>query len=57
MKDEFDSVYYNGIATIKQKTEFAKREGLGGVMIWEISQDVNDERSLLKSINDTTRRE
>ena len=52
MKDEFDSVYYNGVATIKQKTEFAKREGLGGVMIWEISQDVNDDRSLLKAIND-----
>jgi GH18 family chitinase len=52
MKDEFDSVYYNGIATIKQKTELAQREGLAGVMIWEISQDTHDERSLLKAIND-----
>lgn len=52
MKDEFDSVYYNGIATIKRKTELAKKEGLAGVMIWEISQDTNDENSLLKAIND-----
>ena len=52
MKDEYDSVYYNGIATIKRKTELAKKEGLAGVMIWEISQDTNDERSLLKAIND-----
>ncbi|HEX8040837.1 MAG TPA: glycosyl hydrolase family 18 protein [Chryseosolibacter sp.] len=53
MADEFDSVYYNGIATIKKKTELAKREGLGGVMIWEISQDTNDDRSLLKAINES----
>lgn len=52
MSDEFDSVYYNGIATIKKKTELAKKEGLAGVMIWEISQDTNDERSLLKAINE-----
>ena len=53
MKDEFDSVYYNGIATIKRKTELAKQEGLGGVMIWEISQDTNDERSLLRAIHES----
>ena len=52
MKDEYDSVYYNGIATIKQKTELARREGLAGVMIWEIAQDTQDERSLLKAINE-----
>lgn len=52
MKDEFDSVYYNGIETIKRKTALAKQEGLGGVMIWEIAQDVNDERSLLRAINE-----
>jgi GH18 family chitinase len=53
MADEFDSVYYNGIATIRKKTELAKQQGLGGVMIWEISQDVNDDRSLLKAINES----
>lgn len=53
MKDEFDSVFYNGINTIRKKTELARREGLGGVMIWEISQDVNDERSLLRAIHES----
>ena len=53
MADQFDSVFYNGIATIKRKTELAKQEGLGGVMIWEISQDTNDEHSLLKAINES----
>jgi GH18 family chitinase len=53
MKDEFDSVYYNGIATIKNKTELAKKQGLSGVMIWEISQDTHDDRSLLKAINES----
>jgi chitinase len=57
MKDEFDSVYYNGIATIKQKTELAMKEGLAGVMIWEISQDTQDERSLLKAMNEVVGRE
>jgi chitinase len=57
MKDEFDSVYYNGIATIKKKTELAKREGLAGVMIWEISQDTNDDRSLLKAIQESAGRQ
>ncbi|MGC1240320.1 MAG: glycosyl hydrolase family 18 protein [Chryseosolibacter sp.] len=55
MKDEFDSVYYNGIATIKRKTELAKKEGLAGVMIWEIAQDTNDERSLLRAINEAAK--
>jgi GH18 family chitinase len=56
MKDEFDSVYYNGIETVKRKTELAKREGLAGVMIWEISQDIQDDRSLLKAINEAAGR-
>lgn len=52
LKDEFDSVYYNGIETIQRKTKLAMTEGLSGVMIWEISQDVHDDNSLLKAIND-----
>lgn len=56
MGDEFDSVYYNGIKTIKEKTVLAKKEGLAGVMIWEISQDTQDDRSLLKAINDAAGR-
>lgn len=42
--------HYNGIATIRKKTRFAKEE-LGGVMIWEISEDAaEDEKSLLMAI-------
>lgn len=52
LSDEYDSVYYNGITTIKNKTELAKKEKLAGVMIWEIAQDTNDEHSLLKAINE-----
>lgn len=55
MSDEFDSVYYNGISTIKRKTELALKEGLAGVMIWEISQDTRDEHSLLRAINEVVR--
>lgn len=43
---------YNGQATIKNKTTYAINEGLKGVMIWEISQDVSGTYSLLKAIND-----
>lgn len=52
-----DSVFYNGINTIKQKTELARKEKLAGVMIWEISQDTNDDRSLLKAINEASGKE
>ena len=42
--------YYNGIPTIQKKVRFA-RENLGGVMIWELSQDTLDpEKSLLAAI-------
>lgn len=45
-------VYYNGMDTIKKKTGYAK-ENLGGVMIWELSQDSSDpDKSLLQAIGD-----
>lgn len=43
-------IYYNGISTIKQKATLGKNSG-GGVMIWELSQDINDSRSLLAAID------
>jgi chitinase len=49
------TVYYNGIATIKQKTELALMRG-GGVMIWELSQDTRDDTSLLRAIDETVRK-
>lgn len=43
-------VYYNGISTIKKKTTYAKKN-LGGVMIWEVTQDSsNKSKSLLTAI-------
>lgn len=43
-------VYYNGMDTIKKKTRYAKGN-LGGIMIWELSQDTADpDKSLLQAI-------
>ncbi|OYP38857.1 glycosyl hydrolase family 18 protein [Rhodopirellula sp. MGV] len=48
-----DVVYYNGTKTIEAKSQYVKDNGLKGIMIWEISQDTNDEHSLLGIINRT----
>nr|WP_315221766.1 glycosyl hydrolase family 18 protein [uncultured Flavobacterium sp.] len=45
-----NTIYYNGIPTIKQKTAFAIQNA-GGVMIWELSQDAVGSKSLLTAIN------
>lgn len=43
-------VYYNGLDTIIAKTRYAK-ENLGGVMVWELTQDTSDpNKSLLQAI-------
>lgn len=55
--DFYDSVFYNGINTIKAKTEFAVKQKMAGVMIWEISQDTSDQNSLLKAINDAAKKD
>lgn len=47
------TVYYNGIITIKEKTKFALEQG-GGVMIWQLLHDTNDDKSLLKAINEVS---
>lgn len=43
-------LYYNGVATIKQKTALAK-EKASGIMIWQLKGDAKGEHSLLKAIN------
>lgn len=45
-------MYYNGIPTIKKKTELAL-EKAGGIMIWQLGGDAKGKRSLLKIINET----
>lgn len=49
--DVFDNVGYNGITTIKQKTNLAFDQG-SGVMIWELSQDASGANSLLSAIHE-----
>ena len=48
--DYWKGSFYNGMITIELKTKLAKKRGCGGMMIWEISHDTNDEFSLLKAI-------
>ena len=50
--DQVAEIYYNGIDTMVKKVQLAKDSETGGIMIWEITQDVdsNDVRSLLKAI-------
>eukprot|EP00798_Chlamydomonas_sp_ICE-L_P015152 gene15152-21218_t len=38
--NEVNGVFYNSQKTLKKKTELAIAGGLGGVMIWELGQDV-----------------
>ena len=44
------TIWYNGLATIKAKAEYAKVQGLGGVMIWSLDQDAPGEKSLLSTL-------
>ena len=50
-KDVSSGVSYNGIPTIKSKTQLAIDRG-SGIMIWEITQDTTDSTSLLAAINE-----
>jgi GH18 family chitinase len=45
-------IYYNGIPTIRKKTQLAK-EKAGGVMIWQVRGDAKGSKSLLRTINKT----
>ncbi|UKT66125.1 glycosyl hydrolase family 18 protein [Pedobacter mucosus] len=54
LPNEGGTIYYNGKATIKVKTELALKEA-GGIMIWQLMHDSFDENSLLKVINDTVK--
>lgn len=54
--DSFNGIYYNGKSTIRKKVDLARRN-VGGVMIWEINGDTDDDKtSLIKTIKDETRR-
>lgn len=46
------TIYYNGTATIKNKTTLALQKA-GGVMIWQLLGDADGDKSLLNVINNT----
>jgi chitinase len=48
--DVYQNVGYNGITTIKSKTNLAFDQG-GGIMMWELSQDATGSNSLLSAID------
>ncbi len=49
------TIWYNGIPTIKAKTEYAIDQQLGGIMIWSLDNDVPGDKSLLQAIIDASR--
>ena len=56
-KDSVDGILYNGPATLKAKTRLALDKGCGGIMFWELSHDVFDQKtSLLNAINQEIRK-
>lgn len=48
--DSGGKIYYNGLSTIKKKTTLAL-EKAGGVMIWQLLQDAQNDKSLLSGID------
>ncbi|MCW3466771.1 glycosyl hydrolase family 18 protein [Chitinophaga nivalis] len=49
--DVYNNVGYNGITTIKKKTNLAFDKG-SGIMMWELSQDATGANSLLSAIHE-----
>lgn len=46
--DEAGDYYFNGPAMVEAKAKYVKREKLGGLMVWEVSQDATGVDSLLE---------
>lgn len=49
--DQVGLIFYNGIPTIRRKTELALQR-LSGIMMWELGQDTFDDLSLLDAIDE-----
>jgi GH18 family chitinase len=49
-RDDGKIIYYNGIPTIRKKTELARQKA-GGIMIWEVTGDSRGSKSLLRTID------
>jgi GH18 family chitinase len=48
-----NTIWYNGLPTIKAKTQYVVDQELGGVMIWSLDYDVPGDHSLLSAIHKT----
>ncbi|CAE7503711.1 unnamed protein product [Symbiodinium sp. CCMP2456] len=46
------SIGFNGVDTIREKTLYALKQGLGGVMIWEVGQDCRLVPVVLASVSE-----
>jgi len=51
LSDTYNGDYYNGITTIKSKTNLAFDRNIGGIMFWELSQDAIGTNSLVTAID------
>lgn len=47
------TIWYNGLPTIRAKAAFARDAALGGVMIWSLDSDATGDHSALKAIDET----
>ncbi len=54
--DEAGGVYFNGVNTIRKKTQWAIDNGLAGVMIWELGPDTPGDTSLRNAIHRTVQK-
>jgi GH18 family chitinase len=53
LKDNIGLLYYNGMETIQKKAKYIRDNNLGGIMIWELTQDTdNADKSLLNVIHE-----
>lgn len=51
-QDQVANIYYNGVQTIRDKTQFVVDNNYPGIMIWELSHDTRDDAtSLLHTID------
>ncbi|GGC01871.1 glycosyl hydrolase family 18 protein [Dyadobacter sediminis] len=55
MKINGGAVYYNGIPTIRRKTELALQK-VSGIMIWQLLQDSTGKKSLLGEIDEMVKK-
>jgi len=46
-----DTIWYNGIPTIRAKARYVRDEGLAGIMIWSLNNDAPGDKSLLAAID------